>query len=67
MAIDIDADRLALARKMRADHLINGSAEDEIEVVHTITHTTNADDAPALYERINRGEPVIGAVIHWSD
>jgi hypothetical protein len=34
---------------------------------HTITHSTNADDAPALYERINRGEPVIGAVIHWSD
>lgn len=153
VAIDIDADRLALARKMGADHLINGSAEDQVEVVytiapegadvvfecsgipacvdpafklcrthgkfiwqghygdaplaydfrqphgrqvttfypcndglepcrravlknmaggvlpwhHTITHSTNADDAPALYERINRGEPVIGAVIHWSD
>ena len=34
---------------------------------HTITHRAHAGEAPALYECINRGEPVIGAVIHWSD
>jgi L-galactonate 5-dehydrogenase len=153
VAIDIDTDRLDVARKLGADHLINGATEDEIEALyaiapdgadvvfecsgipacvdsafklcrtygkfiwqghygdaplpydfrqphgrqvttfypcndglepcrravlknmargvlpwhHTITHRASADEAPALYERINQGEQVIGAVIHWSD
>jgi 2-desacetyl-2-hydroxyethyl bacteriochlorophyllide A dehydrogenase len=34
----------------------------------TITHRIEAPDAPALYERINRGaKDIVGAVIHWSD
>ncbi len=153
VAIDIDGDRLDLARSMGADHLINSAVEDETSAVHAIvpdgadvafecsgnpgcvdpafrlcrtygkfvwqghygdaplaydfrqphgrqvttfypcndglqpcrravlknmargvlpwhhaiTHRATADDAPALYERINGGEDVIGAVIHWSE
>jgi len=35
----------------------------------TITHRVEPADAPALYDRINRGDAgdVIGAVVHWSD
>ena len=35
----------------------------------TITHRVEPDEAPALYDRINknRADDVIGAVIHWSD
>jgi len=36
---------------------------------HTITHRVEAADAPALFDRINKGNAndVIGAVIHWPD
>ena len=35
----------------------------------TITRRVPADEAPALYARIDKGEAddVLGAVIHWSD
>jgi hypothetical protein len=33
----------------------------------TITHRVEAEEAPALYEAINKGkaQAVLGAVIHW--
>jgi len=34
----------------------------------TITHRVSAAEAPALYTRINAGDPsVLGAVIKWSE
>ena len=35
---------------------------------HCITHRIEADEAPAMYERINEGdrEDLVGVVIHWS-
>jgi 2-desacetyl-2-hydroxyethyl bacteriochlorophyllide A dehydrogenase len=48
--------------------VLKNMAMDTLKWEYTITHRTEAEDAPALFERINRDdtEDIIGAVIHWS-
>jgi threonine dehydrogenase-like Zn-dependent dehydrogenase len=55
----------APCRRAVFKHMAMGALKWE----HTITHRVEAEDAPALYDRINKGEAkdVLGAVIHWPE
>ena len=57
-------DGLAPCRRAVVKNMAMGALRWE----HCITHRIEADEAPAMYERINEGdrEDLVGVVIHWS-
>jgi len=58
-------DGLAPCRRAVLKNMASGALQWE----RTLTHRIEPADAPAMFDRINRGEApdVIGAVIHWGD
>lgn len=58
-------DGLAPCRRAVVKNMAMGALRWE----HCITHRIEADEAPAMFDRINRGdrEGIVGVVIHWAD
>jgi 2-desacetyl-2-hydroxyethyl bacteriochlorophyllide A dehydrogenase len=58
-------DGLAPCRRAVVKNLAMGALRWE----HCITHRIEADEAPAMYRRINQGDrgDIVGVVLHWSD
>jgi S-(hydroxymethyl)glutathione dehydrogenase/alcohol dehydrogenase len=52
-------------RRAVLKNMVSGALKWEL----AITHRIEADQAPAMYDRINRGEArdAIGVIIHWAD
>jgi len=47
--------------------VLKNIASGALDWARTITHRIEAADAPAMYDRINCGDDVLGVVVHWSD
>jgi 2-desacetyl-2-hydroxyethyl bacteriochlorophyllide A dehydrogenase len=49
--------------------VVKNMAMGALRWAQCITHRIEADEAPAMYERINEGdrEDVVGVVVHWAD